>query len=98
MLKAFTPVAVLLFSFFAGLEKPSFTEMYIVIIICVGVAVASAGESFFSLTGFIFQVLAILCESARLVLTNILMKTLKLDPLSSLYHIGAYPFPYTRYT
>jgi hypothetical protein len=36
MLKAFTPVAVLLFSFFSGLEKTSLTELYIVTIICIG--------------------------------------------------------------
>jgi drug/metabolite transporter (DMT)-like permease len=88
MLKAFTPVAVLIFSFFSGLEKTSYTELYIVLIICLGVALTSVGESFFSWTGFTFQSLAILAEASRLVMTNILMKTLKLDPLSSLYYIA----------
>ena len=88
MLKAFTPVAVLIFSFFSGLEKTSYIELYIVTIICVGVALTSVGESFFSWIGFTFQFLGILAESSRLVLTNILMKQLKLDPLSSLYYIA----------
>jgi len=88
MLKAFTPVAVLIFSFVAGLETPSFMEVNIVMIICIGVALTSVGESFFSWTGFTFQCLAILAESSRLVLTNLLMKNLKLDPLSSLYYIA----------
>lgn len=88
MLKAFTPVAVLVFSFVAGLEKTSMMEVYIVSIICVGVAVTSVGEAMFSWTGFVFQSIAILAESSRLVLTNILMKQLKLDPLSSLYYIA----------
>ena len=88
MLKAFTPVAVLIFSFFAGLEKTSCMELYIVTIICIGVALTSVGETYFSWTGFTFQSLAILAESSRLVLTNILMKQLKLDPLSSLYYIA----------
>lgn len=88
MLKAFTPVAVLLFSFLCGLEQSSFTELYIVTIICVGVALTSVGESFFSWTGFTFQALAIMAESSRLVLVNLLMKQLKLDPLSSLYYIA----------
>lgn len=35
-----------------------------------------------------FQTLAILAESTRLVLTNVLMKNLKLDPLSSLFYIA----------
>lgn len=88
MLKAFTPVAVLAFSFFAGLEKSSAMEFYIVSLICIGVALTSVGETYFSVMGFSFQVLAIFAESTRLVLTNILMKELKLDPLSSLYYIA----------
>lgn len=88
MLKAFTPVAVLIFSFICGLEKTSAMELYIVGIICIGVALTSAGETFFSWTGFTFQSLAIIAESSRLVLTNLLMKQLKLDPLSSLYYIA----------
>ena len=88
MLKAFTPVAVLIFSFFSGLEKTSVMELYIVGIICIGVALTSAGETLFSWTGFTFQSLAIVAESSRLVLTNLLMRQLKLDPLSSLYYIA----------
>lgn len=88
MLKAFTPVAVLIFSFFSGLEKTSLMELYIIMIICVGVALTSVGELYFSVIGFTFQSLAIMAESSRLVLTNALMKQLKLDPLSSLYYIA----------
>ena len=88
MLKAFTPVAVLIFSFFSGLEKTSQMELYIVMLICVGVALTSVGESFFSWTGFTFQSLGVLAEASRLVMTNLLMKQLKLDPLSSLYYIA----------
>lgn len=88
MLKAFTPVAVLLLSFGAGLEKTSLVELYIVLVICVGVALTSVGEAYFSWLGFVFQSLGILSEASRLVLTNVLMKNLKLDPLSSLYYIA----------
>lgn len=63
-------------------------ELYIVVIICIGVALTSVGESFFSWVGFTFQSLAIVAEASRLVMTNILMKQLKLDPLSSLYYIA----------
>jgi len=88
MLKAFTPVAVLIFSFFSGLEKPSGLELAIVTIICIGVALTSVGESFFSWAGFTFQSLAILAEASRLVMVNILIRNLKLDPLSTLYYIA----------
>lgn len=88
MLKAFTPVAVLSFSYFAGLEKPSYVELYIVSLICVGVAMTSAGETYFSWIGFVFQALGITFESSRLVLMNVLMKGLKLDSLSTLYYVA----------
>lgn len=88
MLKAATPVAVLVLSFTFALEKPSAAELAIVLIIAVGVAIASIGELKFSTVGFVFQTLGILAESSRLVLTNVLMKQLKLDPLSSLYYIA----------
>jgi len=88
MLKAFTPVAVLVFSFIAGLEKTSCMELYIVLVICIGVALASVGETYFSWLGFAFQSLAILAEASRLVLVNMLLKHLKLDPLSSLYYVA----------
>ena len=88
MLKAFTPVAVLILSFYFGLEAPSRTELYIVLIICFGVAMTSVGETYFSWIGFIFQCSGIAAESTRLVMTNMLMKDLKLDALSSLYYIA----------
>jgi drug/metabolite transporter (DMT)-like permease len=71
-----------------GLEKPAGTEIGIVLVICLGVAMTSAGEAAFSMIGFVFQSLGILFESSRLVLVNILLKSLKLDPLSSLFYIA----------
>ncbi len=88
MLKAFTPVAVLALSFIFGLERSSFIEANIVAIISVGVAMTSLGESRFSAVGFAFQFTAIFMESARLVMTNVLLKQLKLDSLSTLYYVA----------
>ena len=88
MLKAFTPVAVLIFSYFVGLEKSSYIEFYIVMIICLGVSMTSIGETYFSMIGFIFQLLGIMAESSRLVCVNLILKQLKLDALSSLYYIA----------
>jgi drug/metabolite transporter (DMT)-like permease len=88
MLKAFTPVSVLLFSVLAGLEKASFIEVNIVLIICVGVALTSVGEDDFSLVGFVYQFLAILFETGRLVMTGLFLKKLGLDSLSTLYYIA----------
>jgi drug/metabolite transporter (DMT)-like permease len=61
-------------------------EVSIVMTICIGVALTSVGETYFSWTGFVVQFLGILAESVRLVLVNLLMKNLKLDALSSLYY------------
>lgn len=88
MLKAFTPVAVLIISFAFGLKKMSGTLTGIVLMISVGVSLASYGESVFNMTGFTYQVLAIGFESTRLVMVQVLLQGLKMDPLVSLYYFS----------
>ncbi|PKI83368.1 hypothetical protein MVES_002569 [Malassezia vespertilionis] len=88
MLKAFTPVAVLLISFAFGLKKLSGTLTMIVAMISVGVCLASYGEVDFDITGFVYQVLAIAFESTRLVMVQVLLQGLKMDPLVSLYYFS----------
>ena len=90
MIKAMTPVAVLMLSFFFELERPSFIYIAIISAISLGVAIASYGELRFNMTGFIYQWMGLACESTRLVLVNVLLsgRGLKLDPLSSLYYIA----------
>lgn len=88
MLKASTPVAVLLISLLTQLEESSFLELNIVVIISLGVALASIGELLFSWKGFLYQIIAIVAESSRLVLTNLILKQYKLDSLSTLYYIA----------
>ncbi|KAK0553864.1 hypothetical protein OC846_000760 [Tilletia horrida] len=85
MLKAFMPVAVLLLSFAAGLKAVSGTLLAIVLTISGGVALASYGELHFVYSGFIQQCIAIGFESSRLVMIQILLQGLKMDPLVSLY-------------
>lgn len=88
MLKAFMPVAVLFISFAFGLKQPSGTLIAIVTMISFGVATASYGEAEFVLSGFIAQVLAIAFESSRLVMVQVLLQGLKMDPLVSLYYFA----------
>lgn len=88
MLKAFTPVAVLLISFAFGLKKLSATLTGIVFMISVGVCLASYGETEFNMVGFTYQVLAIAFESTRLVMVQVLLQGLKMDPLVSLYYFS----------
>ena len=86
MIKAFTPVNVLLLSYMLKLESnPSAMQMGIVFMICFGVAMSSIGELNFNMVGFIYQILGGFCESGRLVLSDRFLKDLKLDSLSTLY-------------
>ena len=88
MLKAFGPVAILFFGTLAGIENPSWIQLFIVFMISVGVAISSYGELLFSLVGFLFQLVSTLCETSRLVLADKFLKDLKLDSLSVLYYMS----------
>ena len=55
MLKAFTPVAILIISFAFRLQEVNKKLALIVLMISCGVALASKGELKFDLMGFIIQ-------------------------------------------
>ncbi|GAA5960767.1 hypothetical protein JCM21900_006864 [Sporobolomyces salmonicolor] len=88
MIKAFTPVSVLLVSASFGLKELNAKIMAIVTLISFGVALASYGELDFQLIGFLVQALAIGIESCRLVLVQMLLQGMNMDPLSSLYYMA----------
>jgi len=85
MLKAFTPVAILLISWVFRLSEPSRKLLLIVLMISSGVALASKGERWFSLVGFVIQAGGVGFEATRLVLIQTLLHGLKMDPLVSLH-------------
>jgi drug/metabolite transporter (DMT)-like permease len=86
MIKAFTPVPLVLLSFVSGLEKPSLTVFGIVLVVSAGVTLSSVGELQFSAMGFALQLSAVLVDCFRMVLMNLLLKDLSLDSLSLLYY------------
>ncbi|KAG7094748.1 hypothetical protein E1B28_005565 [Marasmius oreades] len=86
MLKAFTPVAILLISWVIRIQEPSRKLAAIVLLISVGVALASHGELRFNLFGFIVQSAAVAFEASRLVMIQLLLHGLKMDPLVSLHY------------
>ncbi|KAJ3195092.1 hypothetical protein HDU82_002228 [Entophlyctis luteolus] len=88
MLKATTPVAVLIAGYGLGTEKPDYLVFTKVSAIVFGVIIASYGEVQFVLIGFIFQVLGIATEATRLVMVQQLLKDYKMDPMVSLYHFA----------
>lgn len=59
MLKAFTPVAILLISWTFRIQEPSKRLGVIVLMISSGVALASRGELRFNLIGFLTQAAAV---------------------------------------
>ena len=56
MVKAVTPVPLLILNFITGRENPSWMQFIIVIMVSMGVIMASVGELHFSLVGFLIQV------------------------------------------
>lgn len=86
MLKAFTPVAILLISWTFRIAEPNKKLAVIVLMISFGVAMASHGELHFNLFGFIIQAAAVAFEASRLVMIQILLHGLKMDPLVSLHY------------
>ncbi|SCV72004.1 BQ2448_4698 [Microbotryum intermedium] len=88
MIKAFTPVSVLLVSAAFGLKELNRKIMGIVGAISLGVAIASFAEIEFEMIGFLVQALAIAIESCRLVLVQILLQGMGLNPLTSLYYFA----------
>jgi len=86
MLKAFNPVAILLISWCCRLQDPSKKLGFIVLMISTGVALASHGELRFDLIGFLVQAAAVAFEASRLVMIEILLHGLKMNPLVSLHY------------
>jgi len=86
MLKAFTPVAILLISWTFRIQEPNKKLAMIVLMISCGVALASHGELRFNLVGFLTQAAAVAFEASRLVMIQILLHGLKMDPLVSLHY------------
>ncbi|KAG8831054.1 hypothetical protein FRC17_003787, partial [Serendipita sp. 399] len=85
MLKAFTPVTIVLISFSLRTQSPSRRLLLIISSISFGVCMASYGELRFNAIGFAIQSLAIVFEASRLVMIEVLLQGLKMDPLVSLH-------------
>ncbi|KAK3669380.1 hypothetical protein LTR78_010725 [Recurvomyces mirabilis] len=90
MLKATTPIAVLLTTWTLRVQEPSLKTLGNVSLIVVGVVIASFGEIQFVLIGFMFQLGGIVFEAIRLVMVQQLLSgaEFKMDPLVSLYYFA----------
>ncbi|KAK2738398.1 hypothetical protein FQN57_007075 [Myotisia sp. PD_48] len=90
MLKATTPVAVLLVTWALGVAPPNMKVLLNVSFIVIGVIIASFGEIYFVMVGFMFQIAGIVFEATRLVMVQRLLSApeYKMDPLVSLYYFA----------
>jgi len=90
MLKATTPVAVLLAGWTLGVSKPNLKVFLNVSSIVVGVVLASMGEIRFVFIGFIYQIGGVIFEALRLTMVQRILSSpdLKMDPLVSLYYFA----------
>ncbi|BDD57132.1 hypothetical protein MPDQ_003479 [Monascus purpureus] len=88
MLKATTPVAVLFATWGMGMAPVNYKVLLNVIVIVIGVIIASFGEIKFVLIGVIYQVAGLTFEATRLVMVQRLLSSAeyKMDPLVSLYY------------
>eukprot|EP00924_Labyrinthula_sp_SR-Ha-C_P008995 snap_masked-scaffold_2-processed-gene-9.26-mRNA-1 protein AED:0.04 eAED:0.04 QI:0/0/0/1/1/1/2/0/321 len=84
MLKAFTPVIVMLGLFFSGLEKPRKE----VVLSVVGTVLNCAGSKEFNFTGIICMFLAEFFEALRLVLTQFLLKNKKFSVIEGQFYLA----------
>lgn len=71
MLKASMPVAVFLVGVLLGTTKYSFRTAANMAVVGAGIALASYGEINFVLIGVVLQMIAIFCESFRIVLIQV---------------------------
>ncbi|EAL92313.1 DUF250 domain membrane protein [Aspergillus fumigatus A1163] len=90
MLKATTPVAVLLATWAMGMAPVNLKVLFNVAVIVIGVVIASFGEIKFVFIGFLFQIGGIVFEATRLVMVQRLLSSaeFKMDPLVSLYYFA----------
>jgi hypothetical protein len=90
MLKALMPVAVFAVGCSFGTDRFDWATMANLLVVTAGVAIASAGELNFNLTGVACQLASICAESVRLVLVQILLQSrgLKLNPITTLYYVA----------
>ncbi|KAH7156975.1 triose-phosphate transporter family-domain-containing protein [Dactylonectria macrodidyma] len=90
MLKATTPVAVLISGWALGVSQPNLKQFLNVSAIVVGVIIASIGEIHFVVIGVMYQIGGVIFEALRLTMVQRLLSSAdyKMDPLVSLYYFA----------
>jgi len=84
MLKASTPLIVLVLMFVARLETPNLSMIGSVLVIAAGTLVAAKGEVRFVWSGVLAMTASQFTEASKLVLMQLLIQGIKLGPLEGL--------------
>lgn len=92
MVKAITPVPLLLLYFAFGREKPSFLLLLIMLTISGGIILSSVGELRFTWIGFFIQLAAVCSDCFRVLTVDRLMKDATIDALSLMYYTSPISF------
>ncbi|GAB7337943.1 hypothetical protein MBLNU457_4324t1 [Dothideomycetes sp. NU457] len=91
MLKAASPIATLLATWAFRLRPVSYSTLSNILVIALGVAIASYGEVSFNVIGIILQLGGVVFEALRIVMVQKLLtpsNEQKMDPLVSLYYFA----------
>jgi len=96
MLKALMPVAVFGVGCVFGTESFTTNAMANMIVVTIGVAIASYGEINLVWVGVFLQLLSVATESTRLTLVQILLQRrgLSLNPITTMYYIAPVSFAF----
>jgi len=94
MLKALMPVSVFAIGCVFGMESYNPKTLVNMIVVTIGVIIASYGEINFVVIGVLLQLASVATESTRLMLVQILLQRrgLSLNPITTMYYIAPASF------
>lgn len=73
MLKAIQPLPLLTMSILVGRSQPSLTQFSFVLVISLGVVIATLGELRFNLLGFLLQLMGVIFECVRTTILDLVL-------------------------
>lgn len=96
MIKTALPAVTFFVSVAAGILRFDLPLLGTIVVISLGVAVASYGELEFVLIGVVYQLTALVADAVRLVLTEKLLKArgVTFNPLQVLYYVAPCSLPF----
>jgi drug/metabolite transporter (DMT)-like permease len=84
VIKSAIPALLLLFGMFRKTQQFSLISIAIIIILCSGIALTSAGDLLFNWKGFFAAIIAVIAGTSKLILMEMLLGTYKNHPTQSI--------------